>query len=98
MNLDTQTPDISAEVIREVIPVTDSLRKEAMFVCVCSSEVCLKCHSVLISATPILWDLVICRNSTFTFHTFVRQRDSAILPPFLEGFNSARMSVIFLVS
>ena len=31
----------------------------------------LKCHLVMISAKPILWDKVICRNSAFPFQTLI---------------------------
>ena len=42
---------------------------------------CLKCglpnlSSLLVSATPILWDKGICRNSGSTFHTLVKQYES----------------------
>ena len=50
--------------IREVIP--NSLGKEAMLIGVCTSKGCLKCHRVLVSATYIFWNKVICRNSGFT--------------------------------
>ena len=31
-------------------------------------------------------DKVICRNSSFTFHAFVKENKLDILPPFQEGF------------
>ena len=35
VNFDTQSTDISAEGIREVIPVPDGLRKETAFISIC---------------------------------------------------------------
>ena len=69
----------------EVIPVPDSLGKEA-YIGVCISRVYLNRHCVLISATPLWGDKVICRNSGLTFQTFVQKYEPIIIPPFLEGF------------
>ena len=55
------------ERIREDIPDPDSLGEEAFLVGIFTSRGNLKDHRVLISATPVLWDKVICRNSGFTF-------------------------------
>ena len=64
---------------------SDSRRKEAVSIGVCTCERCLQCHRVLVSATPF-WDKVIRGNSGFTFQTFVKQYESVIFPPFLEVF------------
>ena len=60
------------ERIREDIPVPDSLGKETFLVGIFTSSGNLKDQLVLISATPVLWDKVICRDSGFTFKTFVQ--------------------------
>ena len=52
VHLDTQSADISAEVIRET--GRSSLWKEAKFIGVCTSSGSLKFHKVFISATPEL--------------------------------------------
>ena len=49
-----------------------------MFIGVCTREGCLKCQRVMVSA----WDKVICRNSGFTFQTFIKQNEPS---SFLEG-------------
>ena len=58
--------------IREDIPVLDRFGKEAFLVVIFTSSGNLKDQWVLISATPVLWDNVICRNSGFIFKTFVQ--------------------------
>ena len=55
------------EWIREGIPVPDCLGKEAFLIGILTSRGNLKDQLVLISATPVLWDKVICRDSGFTF-------------------------------
>ena len=55
------------ERIREDIPVPDTLGKETFLVGIYISRGNLKDQRVLISAAPVLWDKVICRNSGFTF-------------------------------
>ena len=60
VNLDMQSSDTAAEEIKEVIPVPDSLKKEATFIDVCTCKCCL-CQRVLISAAPYLGNKVICR-------------------------------------
>ena len=52
--------------IMGVIPVSDSPRKEVIFIGVCTSSGYLKCQRVLISAVPNLGNKAI-----FTFQTFV---------------------------
>ena len=49
------------------IPVPDGLRKETTFICLGY----LKCHGMLISATPSLGDKVTCMYSGLTFQIFV---------------------------
>ena len=56
-----------------------------MFIGVCTYEMCLQCHRVLVSATPF-WDKVIRGNSGFTFQTFVKKYESVIFSPFLKVF------------
>ena len=47
-------------------PCSDSRRKDAMFIGVCTCERCLQCHRMLVSVTPF-GDKVIRGNSGFTF-------------------------------
>ena len=56
---------------REDIPAPGGLREETTFICFYTSRGYLKCHEMLISATPSLGDKVTCRYSGFTFQTFV---------------------------
>ena len=72
--LDTQSSDISAEVIRESWRSFKSLIiwGKKLFICVLTSSGYLKGHRVLISAAPNLGNKVICKNSGFTFQTFIR--------------------------
>ena len=98
MNLDTQSCNISAEVIKESGRSFQSLivagKKLYMFIGFCTAEGCLKHQRVLVSATPMFLDKVISRNSGFFFQTVVKQYEPVILSPFLQGFNSARMPVM----
>ena len=71
--------------IREVIQVPDSIRKDTTFIVFLDSRGYLKFHWKLISATPNLGDLVICRYSGFTYHIFVWQYKSVILSPPIQG-------------
>ena len=58
-----------------------------MFIGVFTCKGRLKCQRVLVSAASIFFDKVICRNSGFTFQTFLKQNEqNVILPLFLEGF------------
>ena len=57
--------------IREGIPIPDSLGEEATFINICIGNGSLKCHRVLISATPSFEDKVICWYTGFTFKTFI---------------------------
>ena len=56
--------------IREVIQDLDGRRKEALFIGVWTGKGYLKCQGVLVSATSIFWDKVMCMNSGFTFQNF----------------------------
>ena len=49
------------------IPVPGCLGKEAFLIGILTSRENLKDKRVLIFATPVLWDKVICRDSGFTF-------------------------------
>ena len=74
MNLDTLSTDISEEKNQrfgKVIPVPDSLGKEAILIDIITSRGYLKGQEVLISAAPSLGNKVICWYSDFTFQTFV---------------------------
>ena len=56
--------------IREVIPVHDGLRKETTFISFYTSRWYLKCHGMLISATPSLRDKLICGYCGYSGFTF----------------------------
>ena len=48
-NFDVQSSDTSAEEIKEVIPVPDSLKKEVKFIYVFTKREHLQCHRLLVS-------------------------------------------------
>ena len=74
VNLAIQSSASSADEIRE-----------ATFINICISNGSLKCHRVLVSATPSFGDKVICWYTGFTFKIFIQQYKSVVFPPFLEG-------------
>ena len=72
MNLDTLSSDNSAEM-SESWRVFQSLivwGKKLFHIGILTGRGNLKNHLVLIPATPVLWDKVICRDSGSTFLTF----------------------------
>ena len=84
---------------QEVIPVPDSLEKEAFLIDVFTSRGNLKGHLMLISATPDFGDKVSCRNSGFILYNNM----SLLVLSFLSflrvsHFNSSRMPVILPLS